>query len=220
MNIPFKDLFFLIILPLLIFFILFISILIIFLIVIVNYKKKKFIEKHKNEEWFPVVNEDGNIIGKSPRSICHNGTKILHPVIHIHIVNTDKKLLLQKRSLKKDIQPGKWDTSIGGHISFGESLQDALLREAKEEMGIDIDFSKLIPFKKYIFESDIEKEFVFSFIYIYDGKIDFQKEEIEEINFFSNREILDLIDKNLVTQNFIKEFLFLKESEFYKYLVL
>jgi len=217
MNIPLKDVFVLIILPLLIFFVLFIGLVVVFIVLMIQYKKYKFLEKYKDEEWLPVVNEKGNVVGKSPRSICHNGSKILHPVVHIHIVNKERKLLLQKRSLTKDIQPGKWDTAIGGHISFGESLEVAIERESKEELGINIDFSKLIPFNKYIFESDIEKEFVFSFIYLYDGEIDFQKDEIDEVSFFNSDEILRLIDMDLVTQNFIKEFSYLRNSKFYSY---
>ncbi len=215
-----KDTFLLIFLPFIAFLIIFISLFIFFLIMYIKYKKKKFFEQYKDEEWLPVVDNNGHIIGKSPRSICHNGnSRLLHPVVHIHIVNSDKKLLLQKRSITKEIQPGKWDTSIGGHISFGESLQQAIEREAKEELGIDIDFSKLIPFHSYIFELEIEKEYVFSFIYIYDGEITFQKDEIETVSFFTKKDITDLIDKNLVTENFIKEFSFLKEKEFFPYLI-
>ena len=73
----------------------------------------------KNEEVFPLVNEDGTIIGKATRSFCHSGSKALHPVVHLHILNDRGEIYLQKRSMKKDIQPGKWDTAVGGHIDFG-----------------------------------------------------------------------------------------------------
>ena len=67
-------------------------------------------------EWFPLVNEEGETIGKATRKECHSGSKLLHPVIHLHIFNKDGDLYLQKRSMNKDIQPGKWDTAVGGHI--------------------------------------------------------------------------------------------------------
>ena len=72
-------------------------------------------------EWFPLVNEEGETIGKATRKECHSGSKLLHPVIHLHIFNKDGDLYLQKRSMNKDIQPGKWDTAVGGHIDYGES---------------------------------------------------------------------------------------------------
>ena len=87
-------------------------------------------------EWFPLVNEAGETIGKASRAECHSGSKLLHPVVHLHIFNRAGELYLQKRSLNKDIQPGKWDTSVGGHVDYGENVEDALLREAREELGI------------------------------------------------------------------------------------
>lgn len=166
----------------------------------------------ENIEFFNIVDNNGKIIGKESRDICHNGSKILHPVVHIHILNSKKQLLLQKRKSNKDIQPGKWDTSIGGHIQAGESINQALIREAKEEINADINLDKIIPLKIYIFESEIEKEYVYSFIYFFSGKIIFQKSEIDKVKFFSKNKIFKLIAKGRTTPNFIKEFNLLKQS--------
>ena len=48
---------------------------------------------------------------------------LLHPVVHLHVMREGGFLYLQKRAMDKDIQPGKWDTAVGGHVDFGE--QDA-----------------------------------------------------------------------------------------------
>lgn len=159
-----------------------------------------------NIEYFDIVDNNGKAIGNASREYCHSGSKLLHPVIHIHIINSKKELLLQKRKKNKDIQPGKWDTSIGGHIQAGEALDKALIREAKEEAGIDINLDKIIPLKKYIYESEIEKEYIYSFIYLFDGKIIFQKSEIDKIKFLSFDKICSLIKNNKTTPNFAKEF--------------
>ena len=87
-------------------------------------------------ELFPVVDEKGNILGSITRGQAHDGTKILHPVVHLHVFNSRGELYLQKRPEWKDIQPGKWDTAVGGHVDFGENVQQALLREVREELGI------------------------------------------------------------------------------------
>jgi isopentenyl-diphosphate delta-isomerase type 1 len=177
--------------------------------------KKITLNKYKNHEWFDILDENGNITGSAPREICHNGSKLLHPVVHIHIINSKNKLLLQKRAMDKDIQPGKWDTSIGGHIRSGESLINAVIRESKEEQGIEINPKKLVKVSKYIFESDIEKEFVFSFLYRSDDELNYQKSEIDEIKFFSKDEIKKLIDEGQTTPNFVEEFRILTQSRLF-----
>ena len=120
------------------------------------------------EEWFPLIDEQGNTIGKATRRECHNGSKLLHPVVHLHIINNDGELYLQKRSTNKDIQPGKWDTAVGGHIDYGETIEEALAREVREELGI----THFIPIHvlTYIFESDREREMVNTFYTVYTGK--------------------------------------------------
>lgn len=115
--------------------------------------------KHDNSsEIFPVVDEQGNTIGSASRGECHSGSMLLHPVVHLHVFDTAGRLYLQKRPDWKDIQPGKWDTAVGGHVDYGESIDEALRREAREELGI-CDF---IPrfLKSYVFQSSRERELV------------------------------------------------------------
>jgi isopentenyldiphosphate isomerase len=89
------------------------------------------------EELFPVVDDDGNEISLAPRSVCHDGkSMLLHPVVHLHLLNPNGDLFLQKRAMTKDLLPGMWDTSVGGHMSSSETAEEALRREAEEELGL------------------------------------------------------------------------------------
>ena len=161
--------------------------------------------RFKNEEWFPVVNSEGMIIGQAPRSVCHNGkSRLLHPVVHLHLFNKKSELFLQKRSMNKDIQPGKWDTSVGGHIGIGETIEVALAREAKEELGLTNFKPRFL--KSYIWESSREKELVTSFSTSTDKIPVIDNDEIEEGRFWTLTEIKKNIGKEIFTPNFEHEF--------------
>jgi len=163
-------------------------------------------------EWFDIVDENGNVTGKATRPQCHNGSKLLHPVVHVHVFNSKGKLLLQKRKLTKDIQPGKWDTSVGGHIQSGEALEDAIQREVLEEIGITVDLTRLRPIGRYVFESEIEREYVYSYAYTHDGPFRIQEEEIDEVRFLSKAEIDAMINAGETTPNFNQESVLLRNT--------
>ena len=160
--------------------------------------------KDNSEEMFPIVDEDGNILSAATRGECHSGSKLLHPVVHLHVFNSRGELyLLQKRPEWKDIQPGKWDTAVGGHIDLGESVEMALKREVREELGIE-DFNPEL-LTHYVFESSREKELVFAHKTVYDGEIH-PSEELDGGRFWSIEEIKANMGKDVFTPNFESEF--------------
>lgn len=156
--------------------------------------------KDNQEEVFPLVDELGNITGSATRGECHNGSKLLHPVIHLHVFNSKGELYLQKRPTWKDIQPGKWDTAVGGHIDLGESVDMALRREVREELGIT-EFTPEPLGTPYVFESDREKELVFVFKTVYDGDIA-PSEELDGGRFWTIDDIKTNLGKDVFTPNF------------------
>ena len=161
------------------------------------------------DEIFPLVNELGEVVGQATRRECHSGSKLLHPVVHLHVRDAEGRLFLQKRSMTKDIQPGKWDTAVGGHIDFGETVHDALLREAREELGLT-GFTPE-PLFSYVHESDIERELVNAFTAVVDeSMIVIYPVEIDEGRFWTLPEIDANIGKGVFTPNFESEYLKLR----------
>lgn len=167
-------------------------------------RNRLLLKKVKQEEWLPVVNEKGEVTGKAPRSICHSGSKLLHPVVHLHIINNKHELFLQKRSIKKDLLPGMWDTAVGGHIGLNEKVEDALKRETFEELGITNFEARFLG--NYIWESPRERELVFSFLCTRYDQIRIANDEVDEGRFWSRAELEQGTRKELLTPNLIHEY--------------
>ena len=161
-------------------------------------------------EWFPIVLPSGMVVGRSTREYFHGGSKPLHPVIHIHIIDRFSRIYLQKRSMRKDIQPGKWDTAVGGHVSYGESLIEAVYREASEELG----FTEFNPIylETYEFESSVEREMVNVFAAVGSYELHPDLDEVDEGRWWELADIDANIGKGIFTPNFESEFQMIRKS--------
>lgn len=156
------------------------------------------------QEIFPIVDENGTVIGSATRGECHSGSKLLHPVVHLHVFNSKGEIYLQRRPEWKDIQPGKWDTAVGGHVDYGETPEEALRREVREELGITDFIPQFVD--KYVFDSKRERELVYVNRTIYDGVIHPSTEELDGGRFWTMQEIRDAMGKDVLTPNFESEF--------------
>src|SRR5205807_7544353 len=86
-------------------------------------------------EIFDVVNERDEVIGRQSRSEVHR-LGLMHRAVHVLVFNSRGQIFLQKRSLKKDRQPGLWDSSTSGHVDSGEDYDACAVRELREEIGL------------------------------------------------------------------------------------
>ena len=166
-------------------------------------------------EYFDIYDEAGNRIGRALRSECHGNPALLHHTSHVVIFHPDgERLLLQKRSRNKDIEPGKWDTAVGGHVDCGEDYLTAARRELREELGVSEFPGEL----RYLFDSkirnSIESEDVRVYGLTFAGPFRFQTEEIDEIRFWTKEELADLENRKLFTPNLVSELEMLRERGF------
>jgi isopentenyldiphosphate isomerase len=157
-----------------------------------------------SEEIFPIVNDEGKVIGKETRAVCHGGSMLLHPVVHVHIFNSKGDIYIQKRNLTKDIQPGKWDTAVGGHVDFGETVEVAVKRECFEELGLK-DVQPVFAYT-YQWHSTIESELVYVHTLIYDGEITPNADELMDGRFWTIAEVKNSLGKSIFTPNFEHDF--------------
>ncbi len=151
-------------------------------------------------EMFEIVDEEDRVIGLRPRAECHGNPALVHRVAHVLVVNSDGALLLQKRSRLKDIQPGRWDTSVGGHLDPGEDYLAAARREMREELGL-VDLPLTFLYHSRI-RNAIESENVGTYLAYFSGEVCFNPEEIDAVRYWLPQEIEGALGQGVFTPNF------------------
>ena len=158
-----------------------------------------------SEELFDIYDEQGNHVGTAPRRVCHGDPRLIHRTAHVVVIHPETGfVLLQKRSMAKDIQPGKWDTAVGGHLALGESYEEGARRELAEELGVAD-----APTLKFLFDSkirnEIESEDTRVFALYQAGGFHFQASEIDEIRFWPPEKLFDPRERENFTPNLCAE---------------
>jgi isopentenyldiphosphate isomerase len=136
-------------------------------------------------EYFWVVNKEDHVIGKETREKCHN-TKLIHRSVYIFLNNSKKGIFIQKRSMMKDLYPGYYTGSASGHVTFGETYDQAALRELEEELGIKAQLKRIGKFKCF---SEMDNEISTVYLCNYDGDITINEDEISHGLFLNLKQI-------------------------------
>ncbi|MBG7630664.1 MAG: NUDIX domain-containing protein [Bacteroidetes bacterium] len=95
------------------------------------------------DEYIDILNDHGEISGKTCLKSEAHKNGFFHQSAHIWIFDKNKNVLIQKRAANKDTFPSLWDISVAGHISAGELPINAAIREVQEEVGISISENQL-----------------------------------------------------------------------------
>lgn len=155
-------------------------------------------------EMLPLVEPGGLVYGQATREYCHSGSHVLHPVVHLHIIDHYGRLYLQKRSMTKDLLPGYWDTAVGGHVSYGETILEALYRETSEELGLTA-FNPLA-LGAYIWQTGRDNEYVFVHAMLGHPDLHPNAAEVSEGRWWTFEELDRATGQNVLTPNFESEF--------------
>ena len=169
-------------------------------------------DRYKYDELFELVDKDDRVIGTALRSECHGDPALIHRTAHVIVFSSNRELLLQKRTVTKDIQPGKWDTAVGGHLVPGEDYKHAARRELGEELGISADLTLDFLFHHRI-RNEIESENTAVFFTVYDGPFSPDPGEIDEVRFWTKEQLLAEMENSIFTPNLVEEIKILLEKK-------
>ncbi len=159
-------------------------------------------------EIWDLLDENGNITGKTVEK--KSGIRIPNGMYHqgadVWIINSEKKILIQKRAPQKKLEPNLW-AMTGGSVIKGESSLDTIKRETKEELGIELEVEKAIKIHHY------KTGNVWLDEYIVEQEIDLndvimQAEEVSDVKFATFDEIEKIYENNMFMKNrweFVRE---------------
>jgi isopentenyl-diphosphate delta-isomerase len=143
------------------------------------------------DEPIDVLDENGDPTGEVLMKSEVHSRSLWHPVVHLWIYNSDKKFLLQKRAPQKLVWPNKWDVSVAGHMAAGETSEQALIKEAKEELNLDIKIEQANLFERLKAEEPMDGWINRIFIYLYTmpadiniGDLSLEADEVSEVRWF------------------------------------
>lgn len=144
------------------------------------------------EELFIVVDRNDNVVDYHKRYDCHHDKNLIHRAIGVMIFNDKGEILIQKRSMNKDLYPGMYTLSATGHVDKGEEYIEAAKRELSEELGIEADIKEE---KKFIVESEDETEMYFLFSAKHNGPFNPSKDEVQDVIFMNMNQIKTLMNE-------------------------
>lgn len=155
-----------------------------------------------NSELLSVVDENDCIVDACPRHIIH-ATGLRHRAVHILVFNEQGQLFMQKRSMKKDLNGGLWDTSAAGHVDIGEDYDASAIREVEEELGISTAQDLELLFKLPA-ATAIGMEFIQVYRCVHNGPFILAVDEIDEGDWISAADISRRVeaDDRLLTETF------------------
>ena len=145
------------------------------------------------EEIFDVVNERDEVIGRQSRGEVHR-LGLMHRAVHVLVFNAAGQVFLQKRSHKKDRQPGVWDSSASGHLDSGEDYDACAFRELREEIGLQLKAAPRRLFKLAA-SAQTDQEHVWVYRCEAEGPFRLDPDEIEHGGWFAPDEVTRWVDE-------------------------
>jgi len=162
------------------------------------------------EEWWPIVNEQGKLIGSIQREESITAVeKHIHPIIRVILIN-DSKIFLQKKCLNEKCDAGLWDVTLSNHIRMNETVEQCIQRTAYENYNQkDI---KPVLLSKFLHATNTVIQFEYLFKICNLQIVNTNPDLIDSVKWWTFQQIDANIGSGIFTQSFEKEYEILKRS--------
>ena len=158
-------------------------------------------------EWLPLLDKEGRVVGKAPRELCKKDKSLIYPVVRLYVFNSKGEIFLQKRLPNAPTQPGKWDASMAGHVTYGETIEQAVVRESKEELHLE-DF-EFFPLDQHMFYGETTTAMIFVFGAMTDKEITADPKETDGGAFYDLYQVKNQLGEENLSAGLLKEWPFL-----------
>lgn len=150
------------------------------------------------EELVDIVNENDEVVGVATREEAHE-KMLLHRLVDVWFYNLHGQVLLQRRSKLKKSLPGLLDYTVGGHVSSGETYEEGLLKEVREETGVTSPLDRFILVKTFMPHADgnvddLRLHARKAYLYLFEGDIQSLSFDLNEVESFEWWDIDILIE--------------------------
>ena len=156
-------------------------------------------------EFVEIYSSSGKKTGKKILLSAAHQIGLAHATVHLWLFTNSGNLVIQKRSVNKKINPNIWDIiSVAGHVKFGESIEEAVIREAKEDLNLKISKDNLKSHNVYYYEKEYnnlkDAEFHHSFSYkvsLTEIDLNIKNNEVSKVNLISIKNLKGIIKNNI-----------------------
>src|SRR3954466_10046349 len=97
-------------------------------------------------ELVDVIDEAGRTVAVVPRREMR-ARRLPHRCVYVLVFNARGELFIHLRTPTKDVNPSRWDVTVGGVRAAGEDFDEGARREAAEELGVAVEPERLFPFR-------------------------------------------------------------------------
>ena len=147
------------------------------------------------EELLDIVSEADEVMGVESRSIIYEKKLSCFRVVNGFIINSEKKIWIPRRHPQKKIFPLHLDASVGGHVSSGESYEQAFIRETQEEVNIILTPEMLKPLARLTPAQDATSSFMWVYGIFQDNAPNYNTDDFVDAYWLSIDEFFELLSQ-------------------------